>query len=172
MLSGMDKNNEKSPSDPSMAPLSNEDSERDAHGDEAFEVAGLAGSGTLDRLVDIAKEYARQATAENTNAAYKADWAHFSSWCRRRGADPMPPSPELLGLYITNCASPDNGVPALSVATIERRLSGLAWGITSSAALPLTARTATLPPCWPGSGANMHGPRCRKKRSSATTSSI
>ena len=87
----------------------------------------LAGSGSLDRLVDTAKDYARQATAKNTNAAYKADWVHFSSWCRRRGADPLPPSPELLGLYIANCASPDDGAPALSVSTIERRLSGLGW---------------------------------------------
>lgn len=87
----------------------------------------LAGSGSLDRLVDTAKDYARQATADNTNAAYKADWAHYSSWCRRRGADPLPPSPELIGLYIANCASPDDGAPALSVSTIERRLSGLGW---------------------------------------------
>jgi integrase len=138
MLSDMEENNEKSPSDPTIAPLSNEDSERDVHEGEAFEVtdlavpAALAGSGSLDRLVDTAKEYARQATAENTNAAYKSDWAHFSSWCRRRGwhgqsdADPLP-SPEMIGLYIANCTSPDNGALALSVATIERRLSGLAW---------------------------------------------
>ena len=32
-----------------------------------------------------------------------------------------------MGLYIANCASPNDGAPALSVATIERRLSGLAW---------------------------------------------
>ena len=60
---------------------------------------------TLDRLVDTAKDYARLATAENTNAAYKTDWAHFGSWCRRRGAEPLPPSPELIGLYIAECAS-------------------------------------------------------------------
>lgn len=94
---------------------------------ETFKLPDLAGSGSLDRLVDTAKEYARQATAENTNAAYKADWAHFSSWCRRRGASALPPSPELLGLYIANCASPDDRSPALLVSTIERRLSGLAW---------------------------------------------
>ena len=87
----------------------------------------IAGSGSLDRLVDTAKDYARQATAKNTNAAYKADWAHFSSWCRRRGAEPLPPSPELIGLYIANSASTDDGAPALSVSTIERRLSGLGW---------------------------------------------
>jgi integrase len=87
----------------------------------------VAGSGTLDCLVDTARDYARQATSENTNKAYKKDWAHFSSWCRRRGADPLPPSPELVGLYIANCAAPDTKIPALSVSTIERRLSGLAW---------------------------------------------
>ncbi|MEP0247299.1 MAG: tyrosine-type recombinase/integrase, partial [Roseibium sp.] len=87
----------------------------------------IAGSGSLDRLVDTARDYARQATSENTNLAYKKDWAHFSSWCRRRGADTLPPSAELIGLYIANCAAPDNGSTALSVSTIERRLSGLAW---------------------------------------------
>jgi len=87
----------------------------------------LAGSGSLDRLVDTAKDYARQATANNTNTAYEADGADFSSWCRRRGADPLPPSPELLGLYIANCASLDDGTPTLSVSTLERPLSGLGW---------------------------------------------
>ena len=87
----------------------------------------LAGSGTLDRLVETAKDYARQALGENTNAAYKADWAHFSSWCRRRGTDPIPPQSELIGLYIAECASPTPPAKPLTVATIERRLSGLAW---------------------------------------------
>ena len=126
-------------SGPTIAPSPNEDDERSTSSGETFEVpdlevlaapgvpVALAGSGSLDRLVDTAKDYARQATAENTNAAYKADWAHFSSWCRRQGADPLPPSPKLLGLYIANCASPDDGTPALSVSTIERRLSGLTW---------------------------------------------
>jgi len=59
---------------------------------------GLAGSGTLDRLVDTAREYARQATAENTNKSYAKDWAHFAGWCRRRGTTPVPPIPELIGL--------------------------------------------------------------------------
>ena len=39
----------------------------------------------------------------------------------------MPSSPELIGLYIANCAAPDNQAPALSVSTIERHLSGLPW---------------------------------------------
>ena len=92
----------------------------------------LAGSGSLDRLVDTAKDYARQALGENTNAAYKADWAHFSSWCRRQGAEPIGaapcPDPQMIGLYIADCASPAQpALRPLSVSTIERRLSGLAW---------------------------------------------
>ena len=120
-------------SGPTSAPSPNEDSERDPGDSETFEVpdlavpAALAGSGTLDRLVNTAKDYARQALGENTNAAYKADWAHFSSWCRRRGTDPIPPQSELIGLYIAECASPTPPAKPLTVATIERRLSGLAW---------------------------------------------
>jgi len=110
---------------------------RSAHGADASQPIALpatvAGSGSLDRLVDSARDYARQATAENTNLAYKKDWTHFNSWCRRRGANPLPPSAELIGLYIASCASPDTGSASpspsrpLSVSTIERRLSGLAW---------------------------------------------
>ncbi len=128
MLRDMQDTPEKSRSEPTNAPLSNEGSERD---DAAGATIGLpslvAGSGALDRLVETARDYARQATSENTLKAYAKDWAHFARWCRRRGVEPLPPSPELLGLYIADCAAPGAASPALSVATIERRLSGLAW---------------------------------------------
>ncbi|MFV0359384.1 tyrosine-type recombinase/integrase [Tropicimonas sp.] len=98
-------------------------------------VAGtIAGSGGLDRLAGTARDYARAAASENTLRAYAADWAHFTRWCRRRGADPLPPCPELAGLYIADCAAPPPAAggrpprPTLTVATIERRLSGLVWG--------------------------------------------
>lgn len=87
----------------------------------------VVGSGALDRLVATARDYAGQATAQNTNAAYKADWAHFCRWCRLKGAEPLPPSAELIGLYIAHCAAPADRSRALSVSTIERRLCGLAW---------------------------------------------
>lgn len=88
----------------------------------------VAGSGTLDRLADTARDYARTAASDNTLKAYAKDWAHFARWCRMRGADPLPPSPELVGLYIADLAAPQGKAPALSVASIERRLSGLGWG--------------------------------------------
>lgn len=88
----------------------------------------IAGSGALYRLVETARDYARQAASDNTLKAYAKDWAHFSRWCRMRGADPLPSSPQLIGLYIADLAAPAGRAPALSVSSIERRLSGLAWG--------------------------------------------
>ena len=98
--------------------------------DEAVDIAlpsDVAGSGTLDRLVGTARDYARAAASENTRRAYAKDWAHFTRWCRMKGTDPLPPSPEMIGLYLADLAAPTGKAPALSVSTIERRLSGLAW---------------------------------------------
>ncbi len=98
-----------------------------ADGDTIALPAHVAGSGSLDRLVDTARDYAKASTAENTNKAYAADWKHFARWCRLKGTEPLPPSPEMIGLYLTDLVAPKNGVPALSVSTIDRKLSGLAW---------------------------------------------
>ena len=93
----------------------------------------VAGSGSLDRLFDTARDYAKASTSKNTNKAYAADWKHFARWCRLKGTDPLPPSPEMIGLYLADLAAPAGKAPAhsasrpLSVSTIERRLSGLAW---------------------------------------------
>ena len=89
--------------------------------------AHLAGSGTLDRLVETARDYAQAATAKNTQKAYAADWAHFGSWCRRKGISVLPPSPEIIGLYLTDLAAPSDGTPSLAASSIDRRLSGLSW---------------------------------------------
>ncbi|MFZ7092437.1 tyrosine-type recombinase/integrase [Primorskyibacter sp. 2E233] len=124
----MSNDRRKSLAEPSNRPQLDENSESGATGREAINVPkSVAGSGALDRLVDTARGYAHQATSENTNKAYTKDWKHFSSWCRKRGANALPPSPELIGLYIADCAAPDDTAAALSVSTIERRLSGLAW---------------------------------------------
>lgn len=86
-----------------------------------------AGSGSLDRLVDQARGYAQSATADNTAKAYATDWKQFSRWCRQKGTDPLPPSPQMIGLYLTDLADPKRKASALTVSSIERRLSGLAW---------------------------------------------
>ena len=104
--------------------------------------AHVAGSGALDRLIDTARDYAEASTAENTNKAYSADWKHFTRWCRLKGTDPLPPSPEMVGLYLADLAAPAGKAPALSISTIERRLSA----ITVTAALARHTEPDLLPP--------------------------
>ncbi len=137
MLCDMSENHKKSPSNPSIAPYPNEDSEGRASAGEALSLPShVAGSGTLDRLVETARDYAKRAASENTLKAYARDWAHFSRWCRLKGTDPLPPSPEMIGLYLADLATPTGKAPSksaprpLSVSTIDRRLSGLSWNYT------------------------------------------
>jgi len=101
-------------------------SEKDETNDIALPT-DVAGSGTLDRLLGTARDYARAAVSDNTLKAYTKDWSHFARWCRLKGSEPLPPSPEMIGLYLADLASPAGPSPALSTSTIERRLSGLAW---------------------------------------------
>ena len=121
-----------------------------AHGDLpdvvdlVIETGASPPSARLEALVATATAYANAASSENTRDAYAKDWRHFTAWCRREGFEPLPPSSQVIGLYIGACASgtasgrvigtvtgdPKRNAPPLSVATIERRLSGLAWNFT------------------------------------------
>lgn len=122
---------EKSTSTPYETTNEDERDEREPSADATITLPShVAGSGTLDRLVDTARDYARASTAKNTNRAYTTDWKHFVQWCRLQGADPLPPSPQMISLYLTDLAAPSNGSSPLSVSTIDRRLSGLAWNYT------------------------------------------
>ena len=82
-------------------------------------------SGRLAALAETAKAYARAAQADNTQRAYSADWRHFASWLRRQGLAETPPDPEAVGLYLASQV--ERRGAELSVATLERRLSGIAW---------------------------------------------
>ncbi len=129
MLESMEETAEKSLLEPSERPCSDEGGEGVASKDGTLCLpSDLAGSGTLDRLIETAQTYARQAASANTLKAYAKDWAHFARFCRMRGADPLPPSPQMIGLYIADLAAPGGKAVALSVSSIERRLSGLTWG--------------------------------------------
>ncbi|NSY40118.1 tyrosine-type recombinase/integrase [Leisingera sp. ANG59] len=130
----MSDNTENSSSEAANGSSVNEDNERDHPDGEALSLpSSLAGSGALDRLVETARDYARAAASENTLKAYAKDWTHFARWCRMKGAEPLPPSPEIIGLYLADLASGSGPSPSqaasrpLSVSTIDRRLSGLAW---------------------------------------------
>lgn len=124
----MQNSNVISPSDASNDTLANEYGESPASFGEAAHLPSLvASSGTLDRLVNTARNYAKASTSDNTNRAYASDWKHFARWCRLRGTEPLPPSPEMIGLYLADLAAPTGKTSALCVSTIDRRLSGLAW---------------------------------------------
>jgi integrase len=82
-------------------------------------------SGRLAALAETAKAYARAAQSDNTQRAYSADWRQFASWLRRQGLAETPPDPEAVGLYLASQV--ERGGAELSVSTLERRLSGIAW---------------------------------------------
>ncbi|CAK10239.1 MULTISPECIES: site-specific integrase [Rhizobium] len=83
----------------------------------------------LEQLADRARDYVEAASSANTRRAYATDWKHFSAWCRRQNVSPLPPDPQVVGLYITACASgtAERGMKANTVSTIERRLSAISW---------------------------------------------
>ena len=81
----------------------------------------------LAALGEKARDYARNARAENTQRAYDSDWRQFFSWLRRQGFDALPPNPQTVGLYLAACVDGGRGKEPVSVATLERRLSGICW---------------------------------------------
>ncbi|WP_421580721.1 tyrosine-type recombinase/integrase [Shinella sp. M31] len=87
----------------------------------------------LQDLTERARGYVAAASSANTRKAYAADWKHFTAWCRRQSLPPLPPDPQVVGLYITACASGSAagttkcGGKSDSVSTIERRLAALGW---------------------------------------------
>ena len=85
--------------------------------------------GHLDALAGRARDYVEAASSQNTRRAYAADWRHFASWCRRQGLEMLPPDPQVVGLYITACASgtATGDKKPNSASTIQRRLSSLSW---------------------------------------------
>ena len=93
--------------------------------DENLSLSATRLSGRLAALAETAKTYARAAQADNTQRAYAADWRHFASWLRRQGLAETPPDPEAVGLYLASQV--ERRGAELSVATLERRLSGIAW---------------------------------------------
>ena len=89
--------------------------------------AEQAPSPHLAALGEKARDYARNARADNTQRAYESDWRQFAAWLRRSGLDPLPPDPQTVGLYLAACMEGTRGITPLSVSSLERRLSGICW---------------------------------------------
>jgi integrase len=80
---------------------------------EPLTAVGLAALAAAETL-------ARQAMAASTLRAYRADWAHFASWCASAGLAPIPAAPTTVAGYLASLA--ESHAPT----TLRRRLAALA----------------------------------------------
>src|SRR5919197_6642679 len=78
-----------------------------------------------DPDLHAAVQYALASKAPNTLRAYDADWRHFTAWCGRRGATPLPAAPATVASYLAAHAGGSGGVRPLPPATPQRRLAAL-----------------------------------------------
>ena len=81
------------------------------------EVTPLSGAADLRLLASETIKFLAAAKAESTRRAYRADWDHFESWCRRHALTALPATPETVALYITALAG------SHKPATLRRRLT-------------------------------------------------
>lgn len=63
----------------------------------------------------------QQSSLSHTERAYASDWNHFSKWCDRRHRSALPCSPDILAIYLRECASKYS----LKLSTIRRRLAAI-----------------------------------------------
>jgi site-specific recombinase XerD len=89
---------------------------------------------TITDELTSAKSYARDAKSEATRRAYRADWQHFSEWCSRHNAEPLPARIDAVAAYLAHLA--DAGLKA---STITRRCAAIAYAHRAAAVAPPTA---------------------------------
>jgi site-specific recombinase XerD len=75
--------------------------------------------GPLAEIADRASEFIRQSKAKNTIRAYRADWDHFTAWCKAHGQSSLPATADSVALYVADLAA------SLKPATITRRISAI-----------------------------------------------
>lgn len=70
---------------------------------------------------DITRRYIEHSKAANTRRAYRADWQHFTDWCRERNVCPLPAQPMTVANYISDMAN----TGTLKTTSIARRLAAI-----------------------------------------------
>jgi site-specific recombinase XerD len=75
--------------------------------------------GPLAAIADRASEFIYQSKSRNTIRAYRADWSHFTKWCREHAQASLPTSPETVALYLTDLSATHKP------ATLTRRISAI-----------------------------------------------
>ena len=124
----IDENTESPPLDSSASPQGEPEFEESSSAILAASMPPFLPA-PLQDLTDRARVYIEAASSANTRRAYASDWKHFSAWCRRQNLAALPPDPQIVGLYITACASgtAERGGKPNTVSTIERRLAAIGW---------------------------------------------
>ena len=97
----------------------------------------------LERLAKQARAFAEDAQTEATMRARKADWAHFTAWCRAHNISALPATPETVAAYLADHAS------ALATATLARRISTIVVA-NRRAGYSLDTRDPALRDTWRG----------------------
>jgi hypothetical protein len=75
--------------------------------------------GPLAEIADRASELIHNSKSKNTIRAYRADWEHFTDWCRSHGQASIPAAADTVALYITDLAATHKP------STITRRISAI-----------------------------------------------
>ena len=78
-----------------------------------------------------------------------------------------PPDPQTVGLYLAACADGAGRITAMSVASLERRLSGIAWHYRQLGE-PLDAQDRHIATVLAGIRRAHGRPPCKRRRSSPT----
>jgi integrase len=76
----------------------------------------------VDEDRDDVLDYARQAQAENTRRAYRADWRDFLTYAKKRGKQTLPADPDEVARYLRHLVARRG----LKVVTVSRRLAAIA----------------------------------------------
>jgi site-specific recombinase XerD len=70
----------------------------------------------------VASHYAANEKAESTRRCYKLDIRIFTAWCRARGAEPLPATPDVVATFLASQAK-----AGLKASTIGRRCAAIAY---------------------------------------------
>lgn len=98
----------------------------------------LVPAATVQAEQEAAHAFALNEKASATRRAYGSDFAIFATWCRARGAEPLPALPEVVATFLASQAQ-----AGVRPSTLGRRLAAIAYahklrGITE---LPTTSET-------------------------------
>src|ERR1019366_8319179 len=75
--------------------------------------------GPLADIADRASEFIHNSKSKNTIRAYRADWDHFTAWCKSHGQSSLPATADTVAMYVADLAA------SHKPATITRRISAI-----------------------------------------------